>query len=489
MGKPYSREKYSLETGGADIVRRPTTDFISAQPGNMAAATKRGKAREVISRKVQFLGKFLSPVLDEVTMIKLRSHIRLSKGFRTKLRLTTHGISCGVKSTSFIRGKLPYDFTPLEDIQHVYIDQAYHNVLLCVSPFSGGQTEIVAYKFQDDTDARLFQQMYCELTRKPPKATTVPIATRSGYVEFDKQDDGQPDYEGDANWMFSQGDATEQPVGLTNGHHYQDTAGSVSGHSVRHSLVGSVSPVTTGRQRTLQEAVQTRAAQTYQSQAASVAVTQTKEHHHHAAPVTDHVTPAHAQQPTSDTMLRDIDEISRELREIRALLVRGDEASLIEARRRIYQSSTTAPGPRTGPDSGRAPTPRQTIRGTATAVVPDHRRQQQTRSDPRHQQEIVYTGTGRGVQDYRMSRGVARGLPSQIRSRSSDSHLRYGSRVPSQNSLNSERVTVSTNYVPAGPRVLRPIEFQTLGSDHFVVYPTGPQRRSRSATRYDFVYR
>ncbi len=141
----------------------------------MAAVMKRGKAREIIVRKVLFLGKFLSPVLDEVTLLRLRSHVRLSKGFSTKLRLTTHGISCGVKSTSFIRGKLPYDFTPLEDIHHLYIDQAYHNVLLCVSPYPGGQTEIVAYKFQDDANARIFQQLYCELAKKSPQTTTLPL--------------------------------------------------------------------------------------------------------------------------------------------------------------------------------------------------------------------------------------------------------------------------------------------------------------------------
>ena len=155
----------------------------------MAAVTKsRRKPREIISRKVHFLGKFLTPVLDEVTMLRMRSHIRLSKGYKTKLRLTTTGISMGAKSTSFIRGKLPYEFTPFVDIRNLYIDQTYRNILLRVSPYSGGQTEIVAYKFQEDMDANLFHQFYCELTDRSTRNAAVPVTSRSGFVEFDSLD-------------------------------------------------------------------------------------------------------------------------------------------------------------------------------------------------------------------------------------------------------------------------------------------------------------
>lgn len=111
-----------------------------------AMSLKRPKV--VAERKVWFLGRFLSRTLSSSTLARLHSHLRFAKGVKTRLKLSLEGLSSGSKGSTILRSKkLPYEFTPLEDIEDLLEEGRFGNVLLCVIRLGGDQYEILAYRY------------------------------------------------------------------------------------------------------------------------------------------------------------------------------------------------------------------------------------------------------------------------------------------------------------------------------------------------------
>ena len=100
----------------------------------------------VAERKAVFLGRFITKALTDTTLAKLRSHLRVAKGVKTKLKLSMEGLSSGSKGGTIIKSKIPYEFTPLQDIEDLKMDERFTNVILCMINLPSGQYEILAFR-------------------------------------------------------------------------------------------------------------------------------------------------------------------------------------------------------------------------------------------------------------------------------------------------------------------------------------------------------
>ena len=78
----------------------------------------------------------------------------MTKGQKTKLRLTTEGIGSGSKFGTIFKNKLPAEFTPLNDIIDIFTDNRFNNVLCIAMKFPDGNYEIQAYRMYNDATAR-----------------------------------------------------------------------------------------------------------------------------------------------------------------------------------------------------------------------------------------------------------------------------------------------------------------------------------------------
>ena len=120
-----------------------------------------------LEKKAWFLCKFLSSSLDDDNFEKLRYHVSICKGVKTKVKLSEKGWSTGFKSVRSFSHKLPYQYFPLEFIENIHQDVMFINVLLCVfrmQNLPGIQYEIVAYKFADNATVKKFQDIFQILT-------------------------------------------------------------------------------------------------------------------------------------------------------------------------------------------------------------------------------------------------------------------------------------------------------------------------------------
>ena len=79
---------------------------------------------------------------------------RLTKGQKTKLRLTSEGIGSGSKFGTIFKNKLPAEFTPLADIIDIFTDNRFGNILCIAMKFPDGNYEIQAYRMFDEGTAR-----------------------------------------------------------------------------------------------------------------------------------------------------------------------------------------------------------------------------------------------------------------------------------------------------------------------------------------------
>lgn len=122
-----------------------------------------------MERKAWFLCKFLCRTLDEESYEKMRYHMSICRGVKTKVKLNEKGWSTGYKTTSLrhFGHKLPYELFPLAFVEDMHQDAMFVNVLLCVFRMQNLpdlQYEIVAYKFADNETVRKFQDIFQILT-------------------------------------------------------------------------------------------------------------------------------------------------------------------------------------------------------------------------------------------------------------------------------------------------------------------------------------
>ncbi len=78
----------------------------------------------------------------------------MTKGQKTKLRLTTEGIGSGSKLGTLLKNKMPAEFTPLSDIIDIFTDNRFSNILCIAMKFPDGNYEIQAYRMYDERTAR-----------------------------------------------------------------------------------------------------------------------------------------------------------------------------------------------------------------------------------------------------------------------------------------------------------------------------------------------
>ena len=165
---PHSRHSHTpgsapVKTQGKGVQHTTDTVVVNGRTTSMASLNKKKTPRIFIEKKAWFLGRFITRTLTDSSLAKLRAHVRLNKGYKTKLKLTSEGLASGNKSSALLKNKIPYEFTPLTDIKDISTDQVFHNVLLCVFLLTDIQYEITAYRFSDETEARLFQHAYYDL--------------------------------------------------------------------------------------------------------------------------------------------------------------------------------------------------------------------------------------------------------------------------------------------------------------------------------------
>ena len=129
-------------------------------------SVKKTKGNKVILEKsAYFVGRFLTKVVNDSALEKLRGIIRLDKGYKTKLRLGVEGVSSGHKfSAALLKNRLPYDFIPLTDIINVLQDTKYKNLLLFVVTLTSIQYEIVAFRTKDEKTVLDFIESFSYVT-------------------------------------------------------------------------------------------------------------------------------------------------------------------------------------------------------------------------------------------------------------------------------------------------------------------------------------
>lgn len=142
----------------------------------MATVTKhksRARYRILVEKKAWFLGRFLTSLLTDAALERLRTHITSSgkKGSKTRLRLSEQGLSFGHKIGGPLSDRIPNEFIPLIDVEALGPDDRYANLLLCVtrlvstihetdlevSPANSCQFEILAFRLEGQSDCETFR--------------------------------------------------------------------------------------------------------------------------------------------------------------------------------------------------------------------------------------------------------------------------------------------------------------------------------------------
>ncbi len=127
----------------------------------------------LLELKAWFLGRFLSSNLTEDSLSRLRSHVASgARGKKTKIRLSSQAFSFGHRSTGLLKDRLPYEFVPLIDIEGMFVDSLYSNLLLCVTRILAEELgseqqrtkfEITAFRLPREEDCLRFQHAYSEI--------------------------------------------------------------------------------------------------------------------------------------------------------------------------------------------------------------------------------------------------------------------------------------------------------------------------------------
>ncbi len=161
----------SVVSYGSTIVTNPrgppsTIVVAPSQADDMPSLKRKKSHRVLVERKVRFLGRFYTQAMTDTTLNKLRSHVRLTNGTKTKLKLSHDGLSSGSKYATLFKGKLSYEFTPLRDIADIVMDDQYPNLLMVINRLPDGNYEIMAYKVNINTEGRLFQNTFADLVLK-----------------------------------------------------------------------------------------------------------------------------------------------------------------------------------------------------------------------------------------------------------------------------------------------------------------------------------
>ena len=169
----------------------------------------RKSPKVVLERKARFLGRFISAGFDESARSRLRAHVRLSKGGRTRLRLTAEGLGSGYRTGGVLRAREPYEFTPTPDIHRLVPDDRYEDVLLCVTRLADARLEIVAYRMRHATDALLFhdtfdviREQWARGRRDDHTAGHMPVYELVGYTARSADTAPKAQRKHDSNWSF-----------------------------------------------------------------------------------------------------------------------------------------------------------------------------------------------------------------------------------------------------------------------------------------------
>jgi hypothetical protein len=137
-----------------------------------------------IEKKAWFLCKFLCRDLSEYNFEKVREHVSMCKGTKTRVKLSEKGWTLGTGLR--LNSKLPKEFYPLAYIDNLCQDVMYVNVLLCILRLAetpdalDTQYEIVAFKFRDQVIVKKFQDVFQILVgAQSPLASSFPKASGS----------------------------------------------------------------------------------------------------------------------------------------------------------------------------------------------------------------------------------------------------------------------------------------------------------------------
>lgn len=125
----------------------------------MTSRRRKHKERILLERKVWSLGKFHALTMSDSTLSKLRSHLRLTRGNKTRLRLSIDGLACGYRTGSVFTNRQPAEFISIRDIHDMFVDPKYTSTLFCVLKHPVGHYEIQAFRFQEESEARLLRTL------------------------------------------------------------------------------------------------------------------------------------------------------------------------------------------------------------------------------------------------------------------------------------------------------------------------------------------
>ena len=151
------------------VAFRSHTSGVSDSTGpydNMPRSARKAAkpaVRTLAECKVRFLGRYLTQELCSDSIDKLRAHIRMVPGVKTKLKLTNQAIRSGSKYSTLFKTKVPVEVVPLGQVYDVYVDDQYLNLLLVVTALPGGSYDILAYRTDTDHDGRMFEHEYARL--------------------------------------------------------------------------------------------------------------------------------------------------------------------------------------------------------------------------------------------------------------------------------------------------------------------------------------
>ena len=124
----------------------------------------------ILEKDIRFLGRFVSRTLDDATLNKLRAYNTSKKPIKTRVRLTSSGITIGEKpagiSSVLSRPKTTYEFIPNYDVHTLSIDNLQRDVALCIVHLGSVQFEIYAIRFNTDAEANIFVHAFEEVTNR-----------------------------------------------------------------------------------------------------------------------------------------------------------------------------------------------------------------------------------------------------------------------------------------------------------------------------------
>ena len=113
---------------------------------------KRNKPKVVIEAKAWFLGRWFTHAITENAISRLRAHIRITRGQRAKLRLTTEGVHAIPRAK--LIGKNDGEFILYHDLEALFVDEKYINIIILVVRLSESQLELMVYRCVDESEAR-----------------------------------------------------------------------------------------------------------------------------------------------------------------------------------------------------------------------------------------------------------------------------------------------------------------------------------------------